>query len=605
MDWGNGTKRCQRSPVRERAGRTLRLLTAAVASLGVAAAVAPGAGAQPGTTVPAGRDPVPVVRLPFPQDDGTLTPYTFELGYPLVTLVYDTLLWRDATGVPRPWLARAVETGAGGRELTVRLAEGARWHDGTPVTAEDVAFTFGFVADRPHPRFTPELRAVERVVAVDPATAVITLRRPSPGFLDQPLSDLPILPAHLWRGLPRSLLAPEGLPVGSGPYRLVEHRPGEAYRFEANPGYFRGAPRVTTLEVPIIGDADGTLRALESRRVDMIPVSLPAGAAARVEGLGTNVEEGPAYLGTVLMFNVRQAPFDRLEVRQALARALDLPRIARAVGAAVPASKGYLHPESPWASTATLKETDTGAQARQLLTALHLPPIEVLAADNDPVKREAARQVALALQRAGTRASSRTVPRDELSRLVGEDGSAPSFGAAIWTSPPLASYDPDFLRRLFGSAPEEATFNYSGYRSQTFDEAAELISVTTDLADRRDAVGLALQVLAEDVPVVPLFFSTGTYTYRPAVYDGWVFVKGAGILDKRSFVDPVPERSGEEAAGDGADGDGAGGEGAGGGSVGSGPSPLGYAALALVGAAVLLALGGVVAGRRGGRRDRS
>jgi hypothetical protein len=47
-----------------------------------------------------------VVRIPFPQDDGSLTPYTFTFGYPLVTLVYDTLMWRDESGTPRPWLAR-------------------------------------------------------------------------------------------------------------------------------------------------------------------------------------------------------------------------------------------------------------------------------------------------------------------------------------------------------------------------------------------------------------------------------------------------------------------------------------------------------------------
>ncbi|MFP5375738.1 MAG: ABC transporter substrate-binding protein, partial [Acidimicrobiia bacterium] len=181
-----------------------------------------------------------VVRIPFPRDDGTLTPYTFEVGYPLVTLVYDTLLWRDHDGVPRPWLARSVETGDEGRRITLRLAEGAEWHDGRPVTSADVAFTFDFVAARRHPRFTPALEAVERVDAPDPATAVISLRRPAAGFLDQPLADLPILPAHLWRDLSADRLAPEGLPVGSGPFRLAEHRPGQGYRFEANRSYFRG-----------------------------------------------------------------------------------------------------------------------------------------------------------------------------------------------------------------------------------------------------------------------------------------------------------------------------------------------------------------------------
>lgn len=536
---------------------------------------------------PSPPTPVARVRLPFPQEDGTLTPYTFELGYSLVTLVYDTLFWRDARGVPRPWLARTLDRSADGRELTLRLADGARWHDGRPVTATDVAFTFGFVAERPHPRFTPQLRAVESVVAADPATVVITLRHASPGFVDQPLSDLPILPAHLWEGLPPDRLAPEGLPVGSGPYRLVDHRPGRSYRFEANREYFRGAPSVTTLEVPIIADAGATLRALERRRVDMIPVSLSEDAAARVAGLGTKVAKGPLYVGTVLMFNLRRPPFDRVEVRQALSAALDLRRVTRAVGSAVAADRGYLHPASPWSSPTVLHDTDVAA-ARRAVERLGLAPIEVLAADNDPVKLEAARQVALALERAGVEASFRGVPRQELSRAVGEDGSEPSFGAAIWTSPPLASYDPDFLRRLFTSAASGPSFNYPGYHSPAFDALVERVAVTADTAARRAVTAEALRVLAADLPVVPLFFSTGVFAYRPAIYDGWVFVKGTGILDKRSFVggqadDGVPPRNDDVAAGDGAKRRG---------------SPIGYAALVVLGLALVTGFVGLVTRRR-------
>src|ERR671917_964825 len=78
-------------------------------------------------TAPA-QAPTQLIRIPFPQDDGSLTPYSFELGYPLVTLIYDTLLWRDAEGRPQPWLATAVERRAGGTELTIRLRDGVRWH---------------------------------------------------------------------------------------------------------------------------------------------------------------------------------------------------------------------------------------------------------------------------------------------------------------------------------------------------------------------------------------------------------------------------------------------------------------------------------------------
>ncbi len=184
------------------------------------------------------------MRIPFPGDDGSLTPYTFELGYPLVTLIYDTLMWRKPDGAPAPWLARSMERSHAGKRLTIRLHEGVRWHDGRPLTAADVAFTFAYFAERFHPRFTPQLEAVRGVEALDPQTVEITLSHSSPGFSDQPLSDVPILPRHLWERLPQGTAAPEGLPVGSGPYRLVEHERGTRYRFVANRGYFLGRPTV-------------------------------------------------------------------------------------------------------------------------------------------------------------------------------------------------------------------------------------------------------------------------------------------------------------------------------------------------------------------------
>jgi len=506
----------------------MRRALATVAAVLVALA-APAAGAAPAPVAPGPR--ADVLRLPFPQDDGSLTPYTFELGYSLMTMVYDTLLWRDAEGVPRPWLARSVTPNADGRQLTIRLEPGARWHDGQPVTAEDVAFTFDYMARRPHPRFTPPLRDVERVDVIDPATLVVSLAGPRPGFDDQPLADMPILPAHLWRALPPDRAAPDGLPVGSGPYRLTRHEPGQGWRFEANADYFRGPPAVAAIEVGVIRDLEGTLRAFEQRRVDAVAASLPRREAQRVRGLGNRLAEGDSYLGTMLLLNTRQAPFDRPEARRAVAGALDAVQLARAVGNAEPALSGLLHPASAWA-------VDT--LARPPADAAALPPtLRVLAPDNDPVKLAAARAVSRSLVRAGSRAEVVVVSRDELERAVGEDGSPPSFEAAVWSVPALASYDPSLLASLFGAGGLQARTNLSGYQSPRFDEAAARVVATADPAARRAAVADALGVLAADAPVVPLLFADGAFAYRPAAYDGWVYVKGTGIIDKRSFVEPA------------------------------------------------------------------
>ncbi len=477
-----------------------------------------------------------VVRLPFPQYDGGLTPYTFELGYPLMTLVYDTLMWRDARGVPRPWLARSVVRSRGGRRLTVRLRADARWHDGRPVTADDVAFTFGYVAARRQPRFTPQLAAVRRVRATGRLTATIDLGRPSLGFDDQPLADLPILPSHLWRGLPAGRDAPAGLAVGSGPYRLTSASRANGYVLRANRDYFRGTPLVREIRVPIIGDAEETYESLRERRVDMVPLSLPRREATRLEsGIGIAVSRGPSYSGTMLVLNTRRSPFARARARRTISAALDLGRIARNVAPARAAEGGFLHPDSRWAADAPLHAVDAAAASRAA-GELRLPPIRVLAAESDPIRAEAARQVVLALRRAGISAASVEVSSAQLSRAIGEDGSAPDFDAAVTSVPPLISRDPDYLQALFGADPRTAPLNFTGYRSEAFDAAARRVAAAPDPAARRRAIRDELRLLDRAAPAIPLFFSEGAFAYRSAIYNGWTFVQGTGILDKRSFL---------------------------------------------------------------------
>ncbi|MDP8943555.1 MAG: ABC transporter substrate-binding protein [Actinomycetota bacterium] len=555
---------------------------AARAGLAVMVAVAAALAVRPAQgQAPAER---PLVRIPFPEDARRLTPYTFELGYPLVTLVYDTLMWRDAAGTPRPWLAESVTRRAGGRRVTIRLRRGVRWHDGAPLTAADVTFTFGYVARRYHPRFTPQLEDVERVQAEGRDTVVITLRRPSLGFADQPLADLPILPRHLWSRLPPGRSAPAGPPVGSGPYRVAGGRREGGYRLRANRGYFRGAPLVRTIAVSLERDADRAVRALARGRVDMVPAGLPEEEARRLEDPSVRIARGPSFVGTVLMFNLRRPPFDRPAARRAVAVALNLRRIAAVVGRAVPAERGYLHPASRWSSRAVLHRFEEGT-ARAALRRLDLPVVHVLANGRDPVRLQGGREAVSLLRRAGARARLERVSAGALARAVGQDGAAPTFQAAIWSAPPLASHDPGFLPRVFGPPGREAPLNYSGYRSAAFDRLAARVAAAPTAGGRRAAVGQELRLLARDVPVVPLLFAEGAFAYRPSAYDRWVFVRGSGILDKRSFL-PGEAAAARRAAGDGDD--------AGGFPIGA----LGVLALALLAAALGLATAALLRRRR-------
>ena len=193
-----------------------------------------------------------------------------------------------------------------------------------------------------------------------------------------------------------------------------------------------------------------------------------------------------------------------------------------------------MHPASRWAAGAEVSASDVPA-ARAAFAELGLPPLRILASDADPVRAQAGRQVVLALRRAGATATLVEVSPEGLSQALGETTSAPDFDAAITSIPALVSHDPDYLRSLFGSDPRTSRLNVSGYRSDAFDAAARRVATTTDPAARRAAILAEARLLAAAAPAIPLFFSQGAFAYRQ-IYDGWTFIRGTGILDKRSFL---------------------------------------------------------------------
>jgi peptide/nickel transport system substrate-binding protein len=478
------------------------------------------------------------LRIAIPGDDGSLTPYTFETGYAFMSLVYDTLTWRDAAGKPQPWLARSITRDATGLRVTVRLRPNVTWHDGRPLTGADVVFTYRYMRDRPHPRFTAELQDIASVTATaNPLEVRFTMHRRSLGLEDQPFADVPILPQHLWEGLPRSRSAPPGLPVGTGPYRLTRHQRGRSYRFVANRDYFRGAPSVPRIDVPIIGREDNLANELRGRKIDAAPITVAPGATLRVSS-GLRVPDEISYSGTMLLFNVAGRPFNRLAARRAVSRALDLGAIAGnatgSPGGVVPADRGMVHPRSPWARSGVLHRFDRAA-ARIAFAEQGIGAFRVAAPSNDPVRLEAGKRVVRALRDAGARARLVEFSPSARDRVLGRRQAPATFDAAVLGIPSLASYDPAFLRAIFGD-PSVAALNDGGFRSHGFDALAARAASAATVAERRRLVTQQLTLIARELPAVPLFFGGGTIVYRASTYDRWVSVRGTGILDKRSFL---------------------------------------------------------------------
>src|SRR5438094_238537 len=146
--------------------------------------------------------------------------------------------------------------------LTFHLDPRAKWQDGVPVTAADVAFTFDIYSDSTVD--SPSRSALREIVAVtarDSLTAVFRFRRPYAEMFYDAVYHMRVLPAHLLRDVPRTAwqAAPFGRqPIGDGPYRFVRWKAGESLELAADSTFFLGRPHLRRLILMAL-DREGML----------------------------------------------------------------------------------------------------------------------------------------------------------------------------------------------------------------------------------------------------------------------------------------------------------------------------------------------------------
>ncbi len=284
-------------------------------------------------------------------DWGLPNPYGHYLrgpGYIRMTLVFDTLVWKNETGYG-PGLAKTWEWLSNEKAWKMTLQNGAKWHDGAPFSAKDVVFTFEYYKKNPYPYIsTPQ---VIRAEAVDDTTVKIFLTEPYAPFLDYIASSVPILPEHIWKDVtdPKRFTGPAAV-VGTGPYRLTEYsKEHGTYRFTAAPGHYLGEARVKELRF-IKLSWDMSVAALKRGEVDAAQVPPDMAEPLKKDGFHLISQEGDWI--AVLLMNHRQAPLNQVEVRQALAFLIDRPEMVKTTlrGHGAAGSPGLAPPVSPWAN---------------------------------------------------------------------------------------------------------------------------------------------------------------------------------------------------------------------------------------------------------------
>jgi len=427
----------------------------------------------------------------------------------ILPLLFNSLLHLDPAGLPVPELARSWEMPSP-TSYVFRLRRGVRFHDGRELTSADVRYTYDWMRD---PRNSSPnqgaLAVVEAVETPDPETVRFVLREPFASF-PQNLT-LGIVPAHL--GDTEEFAE---APVGSGPFRWEEWRPGERLVVRAFDGSWEGRPRLDRVVFRIV--ANETTRLLEARRgrIDLLWNNIPPYAVSFLrEARELAVTTRPGITYQYLGFNLRDDILRDPRVRRAIAHAVDRDRIVRAL---------YLGLARP---AATLLAPENWAHAGDVATFPHDPALARRLLDDSgfPVRPDGTR-FSLSYKTSTDRQGI------EMADLVAEDlaavgirverrsfewgtfyGDIKAGNFQLYSLRWVGITDPDQLHYIFHSTSvPPAGANRGHYANPEVDRLLESSRRESDPAARRDGLVAAQRLIAADCVYVSLWYPDDIYS---------------------------------------------------------------------------------------------
>ncbi len=446
-------------------------------------------------------------------------------------LLYRSLARFDEQGRVVPDLAEGWDISPDARVYTVRLKSGQFWQDGTPITLEDVLFTYRTLQSPDFPG-DPTVTGLWQQVTIEPVdawTVRFTLPEPFAPFLDELTHGL--LPAHAWREVPPRLMPESQLnfqPVGNGPF-YVDTLNTDSVLLKPNP-YFSGPrPYLEGVEVRFYPDDAAVVEAYRRGEVDaigrMLPRFLPeVQALPDVQMFFSPV---PGYTVVLLNWQNPNVPFFQdLAVRQALLYAIDREALVQEVlhGMAVVAHTPFLpntwaytgevtrYPYAPEKARALLEEAGWVDQDGDGIREKDGQPLQfTLLSDDDPTRAAVAQRLADAWQAIGVQAIPQVVT---FAGLVNDFLVPRRYEAALVAWRLYGDPDP---YPLWHSTQVEEGQNYSGWQNVTADELLEAARRTPDPNRRIRLYREFQQIFAEEVPALLLYHPVEGFAVRTNV----------------------------------------------------------------------------------------
>lgn len=467
---------------------------------------------------------VEVIKLAT-EDWGYPSPFTHYSRGPGIykmQMIFDSLLERDENGLI-PWMAKSYEVSEDGLEYKFFMNEGMKWHDGVDVTLDDIKFSFEYFAKYPPVSNGVMMNGKEFIKEIklgDDNSVTFVLEQKSAIALDT-IGKVRIIPKHIWENVtdPNTFTAPEAA-IGCGRYKLTNYNMEQAtYEFTAFEDYYGPKQRVMKLQFAPVSDS---ILAFENQEIDMVSVGTDLLDRYKADENFT-VVENPAFWGYKMVFNMEKIPaLKQADIRKAVAHAIDVNELIDKVerGAAKPGSSGYLPPDHIWYNSEVPKYDFDIEKSKELLgdTALSFE----LLIGNSSNEIKLAELMKISLEKAGIKIDIK--PADTKTRdaaVKNGDFQVAIIGHGGWGA------DANTLKTAFfssskGGSGSVATNVIPGYENEDIKALADMQSKELDEQKRKEMVFELQKMIGEDLPMLPVYYTSGYTVYNKTKYDGWM-----------------------------------------------------------------------------------
>src|SRR2546423_4427633 len=443
-------------------------------------------------------------------------------------LVFSGLTRFDRDGSIVADLASSYEVDASGKTWTFVIRSDASWHDGAPVTADDVLYTVGLLQDRGYTG--PFAESFRGVAVAALGTKIVRFTLPDAYAPFAGSTTVPLLPAHLLGQVTFPQLARQGFntkPVGTGPFKVSDVDTHQVTLVRADDFYrtkpARSRAYLDKIVLRFYRDESEALAALARGEVDATGGLSPQDAGRARTLRSVDLFSLPTNDFTALFLNVRpaKAVFRDRVVRQAIASAIDRGKVLQVAADGRGSVADEFVPSTSWAFVKDVPRfAFSASDARAQLDAADwtdhdgdgirdkggVPLKFAIATSDEPQRLAAARPIADDLSNVGMRVDVRALPFGELVDRVARQRDFDALLVGI-----TVGNDPDPYPFFHSSQLSDPGDDFSGYSTLPMDRLLEQARRTADQAKRRALFAQIWNAIAADIPVVFLYYSDYLY----------------------------------------------------------------------------------------------